>query len=73
MVNVADLLFELSENEAVYQPDTDLVESGILDSYAVIELISRLEDEGIFLQLTRIDRSKLRTVRGIEELIREAR
>ena len=72
MVNVADLLYELCEDEAVYRPGTDLVESGLLDSYAVIELISRLEDEGIVLQLTRIDRSKLRTVRGIEELIQEA-
>ncbi len=72
MVNVADILYELCEDEAVYQPNIDLVESELLDSFVTIELISRLEDEGIFLQLTRIDRKKLRTVRGIEELIGEA-
>lgn len=71
MVNIPDLLCELCENDLVYQPDIDLVDSGLLDSYAIIELISRLEDEGVFIQLTRIDRSKLRTVKGIEELVKE--
>lgn len=71
MINVADLLFEICEDEAVYEEDTDLIESGLLDSYAFIELFSRLEDEGIELQPTRIDRSRLRSVKEIEKLIKE--
>ena len=72
MVNIADILFELCEDEKVYEKDIDLVDAGLLDSYSIIELLSFLEDEGIMIHLTRIDRSKLRTVRGIEELVEEA-
>ena len=46
-----------------------MIESGLLDSYAFIELFTALEDYGIEIQPTRIDRSKLRTIKGIEELI----
>lgn len=42
-----------------------------MDSYTFIELFSRLEDYGVFLQPTRIDRSKLRSIKGIELLIDE--
>ena len=41
------------------------------DSYAFIELFTRLEDYGILIQPTRIDRNELRTVEGIERLIKE--
>lgn len=68
--NVSKLLYEICEDEAVFDENVDLIESGLLDSYAVIELFARLEDEGVFLSPTRIDRTKLRTVKGIEELIR---
>ena len=68
-INVADILFEVCEDKKVYEKGIDLIESGLLDSYAFIELFTTLEDYGIFLQPTRIDRSKLRTVNGIEELI----
>lgn len=71
MINVAELLFEICEDNAVYEENIDLIESGLLDSYAFIELFSRLEDEGIELQPTQIDRSRLRTVKGIEDLIKE--
>lgn len=70
-INVKDLLYEICEDELVYEDDIDLVSSGLLDSYAFIELFSRLEDYGINIQPTRIDRSKLKTVKGIEELIEE--
>lgn len=70
-INVEKLLYEICEDELVYEKDIDLVESGLLDSYAFIELFSRLEDFGINIQPTRIDRKKLRTVKGIEELIDE--
>ena len=69
MIPVSDILYEITENRAVYDANTDLIESGILDSYTLIELFAALEDHGVFLQPTRIDRALLRTVRGIEELI----
>ena len=70
-IDVKKLLCEICEDERVYEKDIDLIESGLLDSYAFIELFSRLEDLGINIQPTRIDRSKLKTVKGIEELIDE--
>lgn len=70
-INVKDLLYEICEDELVYKDDIDLVSSGLLDSYAFIELFSRLEDYGINIQPTRIDRSKLKTIKGIENLIEE--
>ena len=72
MIDVKKLLYEICDDKRVYDDNIDLMESGILDSYAFIELFSRLEDEGIILHPTRIDRTKLRTVHGIEELLREA-
>jgi len=68
-VDVKEIMFEICEDESVYEKDIDLIESGLLDSYAFIELFSKLEDLGINIQPTRIDRSKLRTIKGIEELI----
>lgn len=69
MIDVKKLLYDLCEDESVYDDATDLIESGILDSFMLIELFSSLEDNGIVLYSTRIDREKLRTVKGIEELI----
>lgn len=69
MINISDLLFEICEDKHVFEPDFDLIESAILDSYAFIELFSRLEDYGIIIQPTRIDRSLLRTPKTIEKLI----
>ena len=71
-IDVKKLLFEICEDERVYEDDIDLVETGLLDSFAFIELFSRLEDEGIVIQPTRIDRNLLRTVKGIEELIKSS-
>ena len=70
-INIPELLYEICEDEGVYEEDIDLIESGLLDSFAFIELFSRLEDFGINIQPTRIDRSKLRTVKGIEQLIND--
>ena len=70
-INIPELLYEICEDEGVYEEDIDLIESGLLDSFAFIELFSRLEDFGINIQPTRIDRSQLRTVKGIEKLIKE--
>ena len=69
MTDIRKILYEICEDERVFKEDTDLIESGLLDSYAVIELFCRLEDEGTELQITQIDRELLRTAKGIEELI----
>ena len=69
MIDVKKILYEICEDENVYNPDFDLIESGLLDSFAMTELFARLEDEGIEIQPTRIDREKLRTPKGIEELV----
>ena len=70
-IDVKKLLYEICEDELVYDESIDLVESGLLDSFAFIELFSKLEDLGIVIQPTRIDRNLLRTVKGIEKLIKE--
>jgi len=72
LTDVKKLLFEICEDERVFDKDIDLIESGLLDSYATIELLSALEDEGIEIQITRIDRNLLRSVSGIEKLVEEA-
>ena len=68
-IDLRKLLFEICEDERVFEEGIDLIESGLLDSFAFIELFSELEDRGIVIQPTRIDRSLLRTVEGIEKLI----
>ena len=68
-IDIPKLLYEICEDESVYEKDIDLIESGLLDSYAFIELFSKLEDYGINIQPTRIDRSQLRTVEGIKKLV----
>ena len=70
-IDVRAILYDLCEDEAVFEDGLDLVESGLLDSLLLMELLMELEDRGVSLQPTRIDRSRLRTVEGIEGLIRE--
>jgi acyl carrier protein len=68
-INVCDLLYEICEDKHVYDKDFDLIESGLLDSFAFIELFTKLEDIGIVIIPTRIDRNMLKTPRLLEELI----
>lgn len=68
-IDIPKLLYEICEDDGVYEKGIDLIESGLLDSYAFIELFSKLEDYGIIIQPTRIDRNQLRTVEGIEKLV----
>lgn len=71
MINICELLYSICEDENVYNKDFDLIDSGLLDSYAFIELFSILEDNGIVIQPTRIDRELLRTPGSIEKLIKD--
>ena len=70
-IDIPNLLYEICEDDGVFEKDVDLIESGLLDSYAFIELFSKLEDFGIVIQPTRIDRSQLRTIKGIEKLVND--
>ena len=71
-MDVKNLLLELCEDPAVLAPDVDLIDGGWLDSCAFISLFSAFADEGLELYPTRIDRDKLRTVTGIEQLVAAA-
>jgi len=71
MIHVYDLLYSLCDNEEVYNPDCELIDSGILDSFAIMELLTMLEEEGIVIHITRIDKSLLKTPAGIEKLVNE--
>ena len=70
-INIADILYEVCEDDSVYNPDFDLIESDVLDSLAFIEFLSKLEDLGIVIQPTRINRKLLRTPRTIEKMIND--
>ncbi len=70
-IDIKRILYEICEDDSVFDENIDLIESGLLDSYAFIELFDILEDYGIVIQPTRIDRNLLRTVKGIERLINE--
>lgn len=71
MIDVRKILTEVCEDPAVLEDGVDLIDSGLLDSLACINLFNALEDEGIELQPSRIDRDCLRTVEGIERLVAE--
>ena len=68
-IDVCNLLYEICEDKNVFNKDYDLINSGLLDSYAFIELFTKLEDLGITIHPTRIDRNELRTPKSIESLI----
>ncbi len=50
--------------------DTDLIETGVIDSLALVELIFQIEKEfGIDIRLDEIGVESFRTVKGIADLI----
>lgn len=69
-MNVNDLLFEICEDKNVYDDNFDLIESGVLDSYAIIELFSKLEDINITIHPTQIKLENLRTPAKIKEMVK---
>lgn len=71
MIDVSKILFEICGDEDVCNPDFDLIESGLLDSLTFIELLSSLEDYGIVLYPTRIDRELFRTPKSIQKLVND--
>ncbi len=73
MINISEILFNLTEDNNVYNKDYDLIESGLLDSFTFIGLLSELEDKGIIIQPTRIPLEKFKTVNEIEKLVEEVK
>lgn len=71
MIDINKILFDICEDEHVYDDDFDLLESGLLDSFAMIELFAMLEDNGILIYPTRINRDSLRTPASIKKMIEE--
>ena len=66
---IKDILYEVCDDERVYEEGIDLLED-VIDSMALIELFSRLEEEfDIEVQPTEIPLDSLRTIEGIKELI----
>ena len=52
-------------------PGAELIETGVLDALAFIVLLAELEDRGIEIQPTQVDRNQFRTVNGIIALARQ--
>lgn len=71
-MDVKKFLKDICALDELPDDDLELIDSGILDSLALIELLSALEDEGIVIHLTRIDRQRLRTPASLQRLIDEA-
>ncbi len=71
MINVSEILFKLTEDSNVYNKEYDLIESGLLDSFTFIELLSEFEDNGIIIQPTRVSPDRFKNVSEIERLIEE--
>ncbi len=42
MIDICEILYSICEDKNVYNKEFDLIESGLLDSFAFIELFSKL-------------------------------
>lgn len=69
---ICGLLNEFCEHDQPILPETELLDSGLLDSLAFIELLNALEDMGCALQPTRIPRGRFSSPADIAELCRES-
>jgi D-alanine--poly(phosphoribitol) ligase subunit 2 len=58
---------------AALAPDVDLVESGLLDSLATIELLEALEDMGVEIQPTEVGKDAFRSVERIARTVERYR
>jgi acyl carrier protein len=70
-MNINNILFNICQDVHVYNDDFDLIESGVMDSYALIELFSIFEENDIFIESSKINIENLRTPGKIKELIYE--
>ena len=68
---IRNLLVRVCGTEEALDESIDLIDSGILDSLAFIELLTELDFEGISIQPTQVDRNRFRNVNSIIELVKE--
>lgn len=68
---VKSLLVEACGSEQALEDGVDLLDSELLDSLGFISLLDGLEDIGISIQPTQVDRNKFRTLDGILNLCRK--
>ena len=68
-----DIVETICDDEVVREDlDMDLVEEGLLDSLAVVELLIAIEDEvGVRVSPTEYDKEDLATVHKIEKVLKE--
>ena len=68
---VRRILVDACGIEEVLQQGIDLLDSGLLDSLGLISLLDGLEDIGIVIQPTQVDRNEFRTLEGILNLCKK--
>ena len=68
---VKSLLAQVCGTDAVLKEGIDLLDSGLLDSLAFIDLLAELDSEGIEIHLTQVDRNRFRRVESIITLVQE--
>ena len=68
---IRNLLVRVCGTEDALDESIDLIDNGILDSLAFIELLTELDFEGISIQPTQVDRNRFRNVNSIIELVKE--
>ena len=66
---IRNLLVRVCGTEDALDESIDLIDSGILDSLAFIELLTELDFEGISIQPTQVDRNRFRNINSIIELV----
>jgi acyl carrier protein len=67
-------LFVEALNVQAPSPETDLIETGVLDSLALVELLFALEREfGVTIPLEELDIETFRSVAAIADLVEGAR
>lgn len=69
---ITDLLRGFCENGEAIEPDTELLESGLLDSYAFLQLLTSLEDAGCEIQPTQHPSGSFATARSIAAICAES-
>ena len=69
---VRALLEQACGTQEALRPGADLLEEGLLDSLAMIELLEGLEDHGILIQPTQVPRDSFRTLESILALAERA-
>lgn len=72
MINAKEILLEICEDERVLDDNQELIDSGILDSYAYIMLFAKIDDLGLEIVPTRVNKDLLKTPKGIQKMIDEA-